>query len=533
MTDVSTLQLAPQRYPRCNLGEFVGVANRSRPDSICIIDLSDPAERVLTYADLEASIRKAVGALSGLGCKRGTRLALALPNSSDFLIIFLAAMRLGSIPILVNFKLETDTIRFILSDGAVDGLFTDAVALPGVVKAAADLKLAFRLSSGEETSGWKSWSRCLQNAAPSEAVETMSFDDQAFQPYTSGATGVPKGVVLTHGGMLWGIEQSERYWPRQPNERAIVAAPMFHKNAMRGTIKPILRSGASVVIMKEFQPRSFLEAVAKYKVTTCGGVPAMYAQLLKEEQVIAANDFSNLKLISMGSSTVTGELLSRLKNTFPNAEIKEGYGTTEGGAPLRVALDGRKSPPGSVGMLAPEYEARLVDSDGRISPTSGELQIRSPYVLKEYANRPDLTKEKIVDGWLRSGDLFRVDEDGFYYFLGRNDDMFVCGGENVYPKEVENLILKHKDVADETVVALPHREKGHAPAALVVPRAGTSIQPKALQDFCAARGPTFTIPRAVLVVDKLPLTGAGKPDRATAKQMLLQAYGTLASNSRA
>jgi acyl-CoA synthetase (AMP-forming)/AMP-acid ligase II len=401
-----------------------------------------------------------------------------------------------------------------------------------VVAAAADSALQFRLSTGEALAGWQSWSQLVDSATPTDTVETMKFDDQAFQPYTSGSTGIPKGVVLTHGGMLWGIEHSERYWPRDPTERAIVAAPMFHKNAMRGTIKPIVRSGASVVIMRDFRPRTFIEAVAKYKVTACGGVPAMFARLLKEEDVVAANDFSHLKLISMGSSTVASELIARLKAAFRNTEIKEGYGITEGGAPLRVALDGRKSPRGSVGMLAPEYEGRLVDTDGRISKESGELQIRSPYVLKEYANRPDLTNERLVDGWLRTGDLFRVDKDGFYYFLGRNDDMFVCGGENVYPKEVESLILKDQDIADAIVVPLPHAEKGQAPAALVVARTGVSIAPKAVQDFCAANGPTFTIPRAVLVVDKLPLTGAEKPDRAAAKQMLLDAFGALSGGAK-
>lgn len=531
MGDVTTLQLVERMYPECNLGTFTQAASRDRGDGACLIDLSGPAALTLTYADLEAAVRKAAGALAALGCRRGTRLALALPNSSGFLIVFLAIMRLGGIPILLNFKLNAATIRFILDDSGAEGILTDAHSCPAVVAAVSDATLRFRLSVGEELSGWQSWPDLVENAAPTDIVETMDFDDQAFQPYTAGSTGVPKGVVLTHGGMLWGIEHSERYWPRRPDERAIVAAPMFHKNAMRGTIKPSLRSGASVVILRDFRPRAFLEAIATYKVTTCGGVPAMYAQLLKEEDLIAAHDFSHLKLISMGSSTVTAELIARLKGAFPCAEVKEGYGITEGGAPLRVALDGRKNPRGSVGRLAPEYEARLVDGEGRMSSTAGELQIRSPYVLKEYANRPDLTRERLVDGWLRTGDLFRVDADGFYYFLGRNDDMFVCGGENVYPKEVESLILKNPDVADAIVVPLPHAEKGQAPAAVVVARPGASVEPKAIQDFCARNGPTFTIPRAVLVVDKLPVTGAEKPDRIAAKQMLLDAFGPLTGSA--
>ena len=533
MRSQKSLKLVEQNYPSCNLGYFVRATNLNRGSNVCFIDLAGPVELVLTYVELEANVRRATGAFHALGCKRGSRVAIALSNSSNFFIAFLALMRLGSIPVLLNFKLNPDTIQFILEDSGANGILTEPDAMPAVVAATSRLNLTFKLAIGGCPSGWQSWVGCLDEATPLDTVEAMDFDHQAFQPYTAGSTGVPKGIVLTHGGMLWGIEQSEQYWPRREDERAIVAAPMFHKNAMRGTIKPILRSGGSVVIMTEFRPRQFLEAIAKYKVTTCGGVPAMFAQVLREKDLIASGDFRSLELISMGSSAVADELIERLKKAFPRAVVKEGYGLTEGGAPLRVALDGRKSPRGSVGMLAPEYDARLVSEDGRISTISGELHIRSPYVLKEYANRPDLTKERLVDGWLKTGDIFRVDDGGFYYFVGRNDDMFVCGGENIYPKEVEGLILKHSGVAEAIVVPLPHISKGHAPAALIVPRSGDMLNAKQVQDFCAANGPAFAIPRAVLVVEALPLTGAGKPDGATAKKMLLDAFGALDSRPNA
>lgn len=525
----TSLQLVEQMHPSCNLGDFIQATNLNRGSNLCLIDLTGPVELVLTFSELEESIRRAVGAFHALGCKRGIRVAVALSNSSAFLIAFLALMRLGCIPILLNFKLNSDTIRFILEDSGARGILTEPESMPAVAAATFGLHLTLKLAVGGCPLGWQSWAAVLDETLPLDIVEAMDFDHQAFQPYTAGSTGIPKGIVLTHGGMLWGIEQSEQYWPRREDERAIVAAPMFHKNAMRGTIKPILRAGGAVVIMKEFRPRQFLEAIVRHKVTTCGGVPAMFAQVLKEMDLIDASDFSSLELISMGSSTVADELIERLKKAFPRAVVKEGYGLTEGGAPLRVALDGRKSPRGSVGMLAPEYEARLVGDSGKISATSGELHIRSPYVLKEYANRPDLTKERLVDGWLKTGDLFRVDDEGFYYFIGRNDDMFVCGGENIYPKEVEGLIMKNSNVAEAIVVPLPHMSKGHAPAALVVPSPGTVLDVKQVQDFCAANGPAFAIPRAILVVDKLPLNGAGKPDVKLAKKMLLDVFGALDS----
>lgn len=524
--DTTSLDLVRLHHPECNLGAFVRASERHDSDDVCIIDLAGPSKRIITYAQLEKDVRQAAGAFRQLGCGRGSRVALALPNSSGFLVAFLALMRLGSIPILLNFKLNADTIAFVLEDSSADGILADPAAMPALMATAESRRFWFKLAVRDVPAGWQSWEEIFENCAPTDTIEAMSFDDQAFQPYTAGSTGVPKGVVLTHGGMLWGIEHSERYWPRNPSERSIVAAPMFHKNAMRGTIKPTLRSGGSVVIMKDFQPRSYLEALAEHHVTNCGGVPAMFALLLKEKDILSSHQFKHLNLISMGSSTVPDELLLRLKEAFPGAEIKEGYGLTEGGAPLRVSLDGSKSPRGSVGKLAPEYEARLVDSDGNVLPTIGELQIRSPYVMKEYANRPDLTRQRLVDGWLRTGDLFRIDADGYYYFVGRNDDMFVCGGENIYPKEVENLILKIPEISEVIVVPLPHTTKGEAPAALAVTHVGSTIDARAVQNYCAANGPAFAIPRAVLITDRLPLTGAGKPDRAEAKRMLLAAFTT-------
>jgi long-chain acyl-CoA synthetase len=359
----------------------------------------------------------------------------------------------------------------------------------------------------------------------------MQFDDQSFQAYTAGSTGTPKGIFHTHGGMLWGIEHSQKYWPPELSERRIIASPMFHKNAMRGNIKPTLRGGASFVVMKRFEPRPFLQVLADHKVTAAGGVPTIYAEVLKHPDLIAANDYSALATITMGSSTVPVELLERIERAFPTANVKEGYGLTEGGAPLRVPLDGRKQPIGSVGVLAPETEVKLIDADGKIDPKRGVMWMRSPYVLKEYVNQPVLTREKLQDGWFCTGDLFRVDDDGFFYFIGRNDDMFSCGGENIYPKEVENLILTLPAVADVVVTPLPHTTKGYAPAAVIVCKSGQSIAADAVQDFCAKNGAAFAVPRAILFIPEIPMTGVGKPDRRKVQAMLAEEFGTLSSRS--
>ncbi|MCF3934936.1 acyl--CoA ligase [Acuticoccus sp. M5D2P5] len=525
--DRPTLARIPDLHPACNLGAFV--AARPVPgDRVAIIDISGAGEIVLTYDDLEAAIRKAVGLFEGLGVTRGTRLAMALPNSHTFLVIFLALMRLGAIPAFLNPRLPLDVLRFVLKDCGATGLLADLAETPALDALAGEMEAGTLIDlSGSGKGRWRAWRALFEAAAPSDHVATMRFEDQAFQPYTAGSTGVPKGIVLTHGGMLWGIEHSEEYWPRRAEERGIVAAPMFHKNAMRGTIKPMLRGGASVVIMRAFKPRLYLEALARHRVTICGGVPAMFADILRETDLVETLDFSALETLSMGSSAVPEELSERLAAAFPGVAIKESYGLTEGGGPTRAHGDGRPTPKGSVGVIAPEYEGKLVDEAGGESATFGELWIRSPYVLTAYAGRPDLTAERLQDGWLKTGDIFRKDGDGFLYFVGRSDDMFSCGGENLYPKDVENLILKLSSVNDVIVVPLPHTTKSFAPAALVAPRPGISLAPVEVQEFCATNGPTFAIPRAVLVVDGLPRTDAGKPDRRAALDILSKTFGTL------
>jgi len=287
-----------------------------------------------------------------------------------------------------------------------------------------------------------------------------------------------------------------------------------------------------VVILPGFEPRQYLETISKYRVTSCGGVPAMYADVLREEDLIRTLDFSALHLLSMGSSSVPAELSARLAKAFPNAGVKESYGMTEVGGPTRAHLSGIPTPLGSVGVIAPEYEAKLVDDAGNESDVAGELHLRAPYVLKAYAGLPELTAARIYDGWLRTGDKFRKDENGFLYFIGRSDDMFSCGGENIYPKEVENLILKLADVSDAIVVPLPHETKSFAPTAMVLPRPGSKVEPKTIQDFCAANGPAFAIPRAVLVVDEIPRTSAGKPDRKAAQALMSKTFGVLKSRAR-
>ena len=510
-----------------NLGIFFDEATRNYPDNIAIIDLSEAKAQSYTYAELESVVRRAAQGLASVGLRRRERCIISIPNGVRFLAAFLGALRIGVIPVPINFRLGAEMLQSIVRDAGCRAIVGSPQHTATCCDIADRLGMEIRLSTDAARPGWDDYPRLVANQPDIRIVEPMAFDDIAFQPYTSGSTGTPKGIALTHGGMIWGIEHSQRYWPLSPADRVIVAAPMLHKNAMRGSVKPSLRAGASLVIMRGFDPRHYLQALADYKVTSCSGVPTMFAEMLRQTDLIENLDFSALKRISMGSAIVPPQLIARLTDTF-KVSVRESFGLTEGGGAVRQPIDGRIPPRGSVGLVAPELEVKLVGPNGE-DADEGECWIRSPYVLREYVNLPELSRERIVDGWLRTGDLLRRDAEGFFYYVTRIDDMFVCGGENIYPKEVENLALKHPDVANVAVTPLTHDTKGFAPAAMVVLKKGKMVTSEQLQNFFADNGPAFAIPRAILFVDQIPLNGAGKVDRPLIRRALEEKFGTLQS----
>jgi len=522
------MALVKMNHPTTNLGDFVKASPHFGSSKTCIVDCTGDVERTISYREFELETQRVVGALRSLGIARGDRIAFAVENSVHYLTLFLGTLRLGAIPAPINFRLSAQSIRDILDDLHPRAILRGLNIGDRARQALTQIDNTEIVDIGESNGGSLSLSTLCERSQPDDYVAEMGFDDQAFQMYSSGSTGTPKPISMTHGGMLWGIEQSQRYYPVSVDSVGIIATPMYHKNAMRGTAKPFLRAGATFVIQGGFAAIPYLEAMSRYGVTGCGGVPAMYAELLRHVELIKSLDFSKLSAMSLGSAVVSTELVSRLEQMFPGVQVEDSYGLTEGGGPFGAPTDGRGTPRGSVGVVAPEMLVRLVNSAGQ-ETDQGELWVKSPYVLKEYVNRPELNRTKLVNGWLRTGDLFRRDGDGFYYFIGRTDDMFVCGGENIYPREVEDILLQNPEIVDALVAALPHATKGHAPAALIVTRAGSSLTAQDVQDFFAERGPVYAVPRAIHFAAELPLTSIGKPDRKVATSLLAAKFGVLSS----
>jgi long-chain acyl-CoA synthetase len=498
---------------RRNLGFFFDHTVRQLPEKVAIIDLFGGKERHSTYRQLDERMDYVARMLARLGIRPGERVAMVVGNRVEFIEFFFGTMRAGAIPLLLNTRLAVGTLEQLIADAACalviadPGCNRDAVSLVGRVL------VRHRMLLDRKEPGFLAFEEEIAKPASAVIPPPIADDTQAFQPYTSGSTGRPKGAIMTHRGMLWYVAYNQRHWPSAQSARGLVALPLFHKNALRGTVKPMLYAGGSFVLMPGYEPRAYLDALARYKCTYSRGVAAVFTMLLQHRDYLQTLDLSNLRSLTIGSAVVTPELLDLVKKALPHIKVEESYGLTEGGSPLRPPIDGRPVPRGSPGVPAPEIELKLIDADGNEAIDEGELVIRCPYVCLGYYNEPEITRAKLNDGWLRTGDVFHREKDGFFYFRSRVDDMFSCGGENVYPKEVENLLFAHPDVVNAVVAPVPHPIKGLAPAAMVMVREGAMITSEDLKAWCLEKGPAYSHPRFVDIVAALPLNGAGKVDR--------------------
>ncbi len=506
-----------------NLGFFFDHVTRRLADKIAIVDLFGGRERISTYRDLDARMNAVASMVARLGVRPGERVAMLVGNRTEFIEFFFGSMRAGAIPLALNTRLAAETLEHIIADARCTLAIIDPSSHRDALAIGRRLALARTLLLDTASDGFLSFENEMAKPAIPVEPPAVADDAQAFQPYTSGSTGRPKGAIMTHRGMLWYVAYNQRHWPSSQHDRGLVALPLFHKNALRGTVKPMLYAGGSFVLMPRYEPRAYLEALARYKCTYSRGVAAVFTMFLQHRDYIEELDLSALRSMTIGSAVVTPELLDAVERALPHVKVSESYGLTEGGSPLRAPIDGRPVPRGSPGSAAPEIEVRLVDGNGE-DAEEGELWIRCPYVCLGYYNEPEITRQKLTDGWLHTGDIFCKDKAGFFYFRSRIDDMFSCGGESVYPKEVENLLFSHPEVVNAVVTPVTHAVKGFVPAAMVIARAGSTVTADDIKSYCLEKGPAYSHPRFVDIVPALPLNGAGKIDRGIVQAKLQTAY---------
>ena len=488
-----------------HLGFLTADALALHPDATALVQEG----MALTYRELDERAGRVAGWLAAEGIGPDQRVALLWSNDVRYVEALLGVMRAGAVAVPLNVRQSDESLDHVLADASCRGILT----APEQAEHAAALGRrapACRFVAGPDE---------LQRAERLPTVPPYGPETICMQPYTSGSTGRPKGVPLTHGGQVWCADVLRKIYLFDETDVALLAAPLFHKNAAM-TLKAILLAGGRCVVLPGFDPVAVLRAIDRYKVTYLSGVPAMYRMLLEETEELSRCDVSSVRFASAGSAPVTVDLLERFQEVF-GAPIAEGYGLTEGGPDVLITPRWGINKLGSVGIPIPGCEVQLRGLDGETEvPVGevGELWVKNPGVTPGYYGLPEVTAERIRDGWLATRDLMRRDADGYYYFVGRADDLINVGGENVYPKEVEQLLLRHPKVRDVAVVGAPHPVKGAVPIAFVVLRAPGAASAEELTAFFHSIGPHYAYPRVIELVTELPLTGAGKLDRPTLEE---------------
>lgn len=484
------------RRPLINPGDLL--TEHSDSNAVAVHDLSCGHDRAVSYRELAAAVDAVAMGLVARGLAAGARIALVSSNRLEFLESFFGVMKAGCVPLPISIRLPEDSLRELLAEAKPDLILCDH---PRAAWAGACVSF-----DDHGPSGYLAFKRpgLFQAVArPAEAV--------AMQPYTSGSTGLPKGIQLSQHSVMWAYAKMlppDR--PANPGLVLTVAHPLYHKNAMLGSKQAFL-NGGRIVLMERFEPAVFVQAIGRFGVTKVHTVPTMMARILAVNGLVAKADQSSVAEVHMGSAPVSRRLFDDVRRAFPNANVRISYGVTEAG-PMQFGEHpgGVPRPPLSIGYPLPDVQLRL---EGGQNPDEGVLHVRSPGLMKAYDARPDESRNRFTpDGWYVTGDILRRDALGFYYFVGRDDDMFVVSGHNVYPAAVEEVLLRHPQVQQVAVVAVDDPIRGQVPHAFVVPRVGAGVTQQELRDFALARAPAHEHPRRVYFVDELPLAGTNKVD---------------------
>ena len=508
-----TMTVNVEKHPSKNFGELFWRPVALYPDKTVIRQ----GEVSLTYAELDARTQQIAAALARLDIGRDDKVMLLMTNDYRFVESLFGIIRIGAVAVPANIKLGNDALIYIAehSDSRIliahEELADKAQAIHD---GAANIERTLLVDG--DMPGMLDYETLLAAELDGFTTAEVEDDDVAMMMYTSGSTGRPKGCLLSHASKWWTARSNTRAMMHVQSDRALIVGPLYHANALWGSLMPMLYVGGSAAILPGFAAVPVIEAIDQHKPTFMSGTPSMYSLMLAEREALRANDVTSFEFLSCGSAPVPEELMQKINRVF-GCEVVESYGLTEAGANVLTPRWGLKKL-GSCGLPVMDVHIRIVnleDDTRDCEPGEiGELWSKGPPNLIGYYKQPDVTAEKMTpDGYVKSGDLVYADEQGYIYFQGRVDDMINCGGENVYPKEVETIILTHPAVADVSVVSARHQVKGEAPVAWVVLHKGEDTDEMTLKQFFFANGPAYAHPRRVFFLDEIPVSGTNKIDR--------------------
>ncbi len=469
-------------------------------------------EEELSFGALNQRVHALAGHLQQEGIRQGDRVGVLLPNSTAIPLSYFATQKIGAVTVILDARLKGKELEGVLKDADLKLLVVHSqlfAEVEEILKAMAPLPLWVVGADGA-----RAFEKRFAAPAGALSLPKLKADDDALILYTSGTTGEPKGVVLSYRNLM--------QYPM-----VMGAMRVTDSSTIRGCILPmshivgpvvcneLAERGYTLVIFDQINPVTLLEGIQKYRVNVFESVPIVF-QLLLGVKNLASYDTSSVKIAAMMGTSIPMPLLRAFQAAQPHIKVIQGYGLTET-APMITLVEPEKAEArmGSIGRAVPGVEIKIVDeNDKEVSVgEAGEIITRGPHVMKGYFRRPDATAERIRNGWLYTGDVGKVEADGYYYHLGRRDDMIITGGLNVYPAEVENLIYTYAGVQETIVFAIPDPKRGQVIGAAIVPRPGASIVEKDLLTFLRGNLANFKVPDRIVVRESLPRTSSGKTIR--------------------
>lgn len=494
---------------------------RKYPDNIAL-ELIDPPLQRLTYAELNALVDRTAAYLKTLGLQPGDRVAIQLTKCLEFILIHMATIRSGAISLPLNLAYPPDELKYFLEDSEAKLFFALDSSKEKTQSALTELpalqECVFLNPSQPEL-----FNSLITNSPVSPSLQPLSLksSDTAIIIYTSGTTGRPKGAEITHGNLLSNLQSLHEAWGWQPDDVLLHVLPIFHVHGLFVALHGALHAGATTLMMREFNAQKALELLAGGTCTVFMAVPTIHKRLLDVPNA-DQYDLSAVRLITSGSDRLPDEVFSGYRNTF-GYTLLERYGMTETGMNCSNPLHGERRI-GSVGMPLPGVEVRVVHSETEeVIPIGeiGDVQLRGPNVFKGYWKQPDKTSASFsADGWFRTGDLGYLEADGYLTLCGRSKDLIISGGLNIYPPEVERVLMEHPAVSACAVIGCPDADWGEKVTAVVVLHQTESVTGDELMRFCREKLAPYKSPKSIVFRDELPRNAMGKVQKGQLRKIV-------------
>lgn len=485
-------------------------------------------ETRLTYGQLNAKVNRVANGLLDLGIKKGDRVAALMYNCHQFMEIYFALAKIGAIMVPLNFRLVARELQFALDDSGSNTLFLGPEFLDTIASIRSSLKTVRNFFSIDPNapSDMIGYDSFLDKYSTEEPAVEVNMDDEQLIIYTSGTTGRPKGAVYTHGTTYWMSLSQIVDFGFNGDDITAITGPLYHVGGLIDLTMPMFHTGGSCVMMRStgFNPKETLELIERERITLILLFPIMLYDILRYPE-LKKYDTSSLRMIFTGGEPVPIAALEKSMEAFPTANVIQGFGLTEGSAIASfLSQKYAVSKMGSIGKAIAHVKMRVVNEAGEdVQPGEiGEILTQGPSVSKGYWMRPEANRETFVDGWCHTGDLGRVDEDGFIYIAGRKKDMIISGAENIYPAEIEDVIYSNPNVSEVAVIGVPDEKWGEAVLAVVVPKQGQNLTEEEVISYCKDKLASYKKPKMVRFLDALPRTASMKVQKHLLRQQFSQ-----------